>query len=204
MKYKIIKLLLISTYCLSLFGCELNIGEIKDKTQNTFFNEINKSLNNNYSKDYLDQFEEVTVDRVIDGDTFVTADDRKVRLVGVNTPESTTKLEEYGEEASLYSKDKLTGKKVYLQKDISEEDIYGRLLRIVWLEIPSSIDDLNEIKSKMFNAHLLIYGYAQPSTYEPDIKYSNIFKFLAAQAKDLGIGLWGISENGTTKGDKME
>ncbi len=44
MKYKIIKLLLISTYCLSLFGCELNIGEIKDKTQNTFFNEINKSL----------------------------------------------------------------------------------------------------------------------------------------------------------------
>lgn len=68
MKYKIIKLLLISTYCLSLFGCELNIVEINDKTQHAFFNEIN----NNYSKDYLDQFEEVTVDRVIDGDTFVT------------------------------------------------------------------------------------------------------------------------------------
>jgi micrococcal nuclease len=69
-----------------------------------------------------------TVSRVVDGDTFQLSDGSKVRLVGVNTPESTNRHEQYGKEASNYTKTKLEGKKIWLQKDVSETDRYGRLL----------------------------------------------------------------------------
>ena len=81
----------------------------------------------------------VTVGRVVDGDTIETSDGRKVRLIGVNTPESTTRTEEYGKEASNYTKSKLEGKQVWLQKDVSNTDRYSRYLRIIWLEIQQMI-----------------------------------------------------------------
>lgn len=162
-----------------------------------------ESSKSNYTSDNDLGLQEVVVKKVIDGDTFVTADNEKIRLIGVNTPESTTIIEEYGKEASDYAKSVLTGKTVYLQKDTSETDIYGRSLRIVWLEVPSSTQDLSEIKTKMFNAALVINGYAQASTYEPDVKYSELFRELSRQARIDKKGLWKISENGTTKGDSI-
>jgi endonuclease YncB( thermonuclease family) len=145
--------------------------------------------------------EVATVARVIDGDTFELSDGRKVRLIGVNTPESTTRHEEYGKEASNYTKSKLEGKQIWLQKDVSETDRYGRLLRIVWLQIPS--DDMNEseIRSKMFNADLVLNGYAEPSTYPPDVKYADYFRKFAREARETDKGLWAYGEYGTTKGD---
>jgi len=142
-----------------------------------------------------------TVARVVDGDTFELTDGRKVRLIGVNTPESTTRHEEYGKEASNYTSSKLTGKQVWLQKDVSETDRYGRLLRIVWLQIPN--DDMNEseIRSKMFNANLVLNGYAEPSTYPPDVKYAEYFRKFAREAREKEVGLWAYGEYGTTKGD---
>ncbi|APC46453.1 thermonuclease [Aeribacillus phage AP45] len=142
-----------------------------------------------------------TVARVVDGDTFELTDGRKVRLIGVNTPESTTRTEEYGKEASNYTSSKLTGKQVWLQKDVSETDRYGRLLRIVWLQIPN--DDMNEseIRSKMFNANLVLNGYAEPSTYPPDVKYADYFRKFAREAREKEVGLWAYGENGTTRGD---
>jgi micrococcal nuclease len=142
-----------------------------------------------------------TVSRVIDGDTVVLSDGSKVRLIGVNTPESTTRTEKYGKEASAYTKSKLEGKQVYLQKDVSETDRYGRLLRIIWLQIPN--DDMNEyeIRSKMFNADLVINGYAEPSTYPPDVKYSEYFRKFAREAREANKGLWAYGSEGTTKGD---
>ncbi|EMI10405.1 thermonuclease family protein [Anoxybacillus gonensis] len=142
-----------------------------------------------------------TISKVIDGDTFELSDGKKVRLIGVNTPESTTRTEEYGKEASKYTKLKLEGKTVYLQKDVSEADRYGRLLRIVWLQIPN--DDMNEkeIRTKMFNADLVLNGYAEPSTYPPDVKYSEYFVKFAREAREQNKGLWAFGEYGTTKGD---
>lgn len=61
------------------------------------------------------------------------SDGSKVRWIGGNTPESTTRTEEYGKEASDYKKSKLEGKEVWLQKDVSEADRYNRLLRIIWM-----------------------------------------------------------------------
>lgn len=141
------------------------------------------------------------VSRVVDGDTFELSDGRKVRLIGINTPESTTRTEEYGKEASNYTKSKLEGKRVYLQKDVSETDQYGRLLRIVWLSVPTNDMNENEIRSKMFNANLVINGYAEPSTYPPDVKYADYFRKFAREAREANRGLWAYGEYGTTKGD---
>jgi micrococcal nuclease len=136
------------------------------------------SSNHKNSQDALIKkfgLELATVSKVIDGDTFELSDGRKVRLIGVNTPESTTRTEEYGKEASNYTKSKIQGRQVYLQKDVSETDRYGRLLRIVWLKVPTDDMEESEIRSKMFNADLVINGYAEPSTYPP---MSNMPSFL--------------------------
>lgn len=143
----------------------------------------------------------VTVGRVVDGDTIETSDGRKVRLIGVNTPESTTRVEEYGKEASQYTSSKLTGKKVWMQRDVSEMDRYGRLLRIIWMEIPDGEMDESEIRSKMFNAYLVLNGFAEPSTYNPDVKYSEYFRKFGREAREANAGLWAFSNEGTTKGD---
>lgn len=145
--------------------------------------------------------EKVTVGRVVDGDTIQTSDGRKIRFVGVNTPESTTRHETYGKEASNYTKSRLDGKQIWLQKDVSNTDRYGRQLRIIWLAVPT--DDMNEkeIRAKMFNAELVLNGYAEPSTYPPDGKYSEYFVKFAREARSQNKGLWAYGPNGTTKGD---
>ncbi|KAF0816626.1 hypothetical protein KIS4809_4548 [Bacillus sp. ZZV12-4809] len=145
--------------------------------------------------------ESVVVGRVVDGDTIETTDGRKVRLIGVNTPESTTRVEEYGKEASQFTKSELTGKKIWMQKDVSDTDRYGRLLRIIWLDIPADDLDEDEIREKMFNAHLVLKGYAEPSTYNPDVKYSEYFRKFGREARDSNKGLWALGDEGTTKGD---
>jgi micrococcal nuclease len=145
--------------------------------------------------------EEVLVSRVVDGDTVELKDGRKVRFIGVNTPESTTRTEEYGKEASTYTTEKLEGKTVWLQKDVSETDRYNRSLRLIWLDIPQDDMSEEEIRSKMFNADLVLKGYAEPSTYNPDVKYSDYFVKFAREAREKQTGLWAYGENGTTKGD---
>lgn len=145
--------------------------------------------------------EAVTVQRVVDGDTIKLTDGRRVRLIGVNTPESTTRTEEYGKEASNYTTAKLTGKQIWLQKDVSETDRYDRYLRIIWTAIPTDVLNENDIRTKMFNADLVINGYAEPSTYPPDVKYSEYFLKFAREARENNAGLWAFGENGTTKGD---
>ncbi|MEH7237294.1 thermonuclease family protein [Bacillus sp. JJ1562] len=145
--------------------------------------------------------EAVIVSRVVDGDTVELSDGRKIRLVGVNTPESTNRQEVYGKEASNYTASQLEGEKVWLQKDVSNKDRYDRYLRLIWLSVPSNVLDEAEVRSKMFNALLVLNGYAEPSTYPPDVTYSDYFVKFAREARANGTGLWAYGENGTTKGD---
>ncbi|KUP09667.1 thermonuclease [Bacillus coahuilensis m2-6] len=148
--------------------------------------------------------EPVIVERVVDGDTIVVHDGRKIRLIGINTPESTNRTEEYGKEASDYTKSQLEGREVFLQKDVSDVDRYNRSLRIVWLEVPSDDMDEQEMMKKMFNAQLVIEGYAEPSTYPPDVKYSDYFRKFAREARENEVGLWSFGRDGTTRGDLDE
>lgn len=145
-------------------------------------------------------FEKVKVKRVVDGDTIEvnrTEGKEKVRFVLVNTPETkhpTKGVEYYGKEASAFTKKSLEGKTVYLQKDTSDKDKYGRLLRYIWTQMPSSQDpDKEEIRKYCFNAKLLLDGYAQVSTFPPDLKYLDVFLDCEKEARDNSKGLWGKS-----------
>lgn len=133
--------------------------------------------------------EEVTLVRVVDGDTLVvrfdSGEDEKVRLIGVNTPESVapesyrTENTKEGKEASDYVKDMLIDTEIlYLQTDTSDRDRYDRLLRYVWLDVPDDVYDKDEIKTKMLNAILVEKGIAEAVAYAPDLEYEDVFEEL--------------------------
>lgn len=166
-----------------------------DDTMLNYAKNNNNTTDSNIENTIDDEiFEEAYVKRVVDGDTIIAVINDKeyrVRFIGMNTPESTTKIEEYGKEASEYTKLMLTGKNIYLQKDVSETDKYNRLLRYVWLEKPTEITE-DSIREKMFNANLVLNGYANSATYPPDVKYSKLFIKFEKEAREKNLGLWGI------------
>ncbi len=133
----------------------------------------------------------VTVIKVIDGDTFVVSDGRRVRLVGVDTPECFKRIEHYGIQAKNYTTDKLLRKTIWLQRDVSDLDCYSRSLRIVWLSIPINCMDIDEIRGKMFNAHLVLDGFAEAVGYFPDVTYSDFLIWFMGEAKGQRKGMWG-------------
>jgi micrococcal nuclease len=73
--------------------------------------------------------------------------------------------------------------RVLLERDVSETDRYGRLLRYVWLEHPDG--------RRMLNYELVAQGYAQVVTYPPDVKYADVFVQLQREAREQRRGLWG-------------
>ena len=188
---------------LLLTSCTLESETTTETTKTVHQENINNEEIEKQNKQLAKRFnlEAVTVERAVDGDTLKLTDGRRVRLIGINTPESTKRTEPYGKEASQYTMSKLNGKQVWIQKDISETDRYDRLLRIVWLAIPSDDMDESEIRTKMFNADLVINGYAEPSTFQPDVKYSDYFIKFAREARDQNTGLWAYGKKGTTRGD---
>ena len=192
-----VSLLLLTSCTLESETTTESAQNVNEKTLNN--TEIEKQEREQLAKRF--NLEAVTVERVVDGDTLKLTDGRRIRLIGINTPESTKRTEEYGKEASQYTTSKLNGKQVWIQKDISETDRYDRLLRIVWVDIPTDDLDENEIRTKMFNADLVINGYAEPSTFQPDVKYSDYFIKFAREAREQNTGLWAYGENGTTRGD---
>ncbi len=126
--------------------------------------------------------EKTTVKYVIDGDTIVIESGEKVRMIGVDTPEIKgpyTKPEYFGEEASAFTNEMLDHETVYLEKDISETDKYGRLLRYVYLE-----------DGVLFNRLLLEEGYAYAVVYPPDIKFAAQFEDAEKAAEKNRLGVW--------------
>ena len=125
------------------------------------------------------------VTKVVDGDTIwveMNGIRYKVRYIGMDTPETVnpSKPKEYfGTEASQKNKELVGGKTVYLEKDVSEKDRYGRLLRYVWTT-----------DGTMVNAELVRLGYAYSYSYPPDIKYQDLFVLLQREARENCRGLW--------------
>ena len=125
------------------------------------------------------------VTRVIDGDTIdvsISGEVFRVRYIGMDTPETvhpTKPVEWMGKEASEANKQLVDGKTVNLEKDVSETDQYGRLLRYVY------------VGDVFVNAELVRLGFAQVSTYPPDVKYQSLFLQMQHEAREAGRGLWG-------------
>lgn len=127
----------------------------------------------------------IKVTKVIDGDTIEIEGGQRVRYIGIDTPETVhpSKLVQcFGREASAKNKELVEGKTVELEKDISETDKYGRLLRYVYAG------------GTFVNQYLITEGYAHSSTYPPDIKYQNQFTEAEKEARENNRGLWGVCQ----------
>lgn len=127
------------------------------------------------------------VSYVIDGDTaFINIDgeDTKVRFIGIDTPESVHQDESRntpeGKIASQWTKEYLTGKRVYLEYDIDREDDYGRTLAYIYLE-----DKVTMVQDELLKA-----GMAQTLTIQPNSKYASRFHELQVEARESGAGFW--------------
>ena len=96
------------------------------------------------------------VSKVIDGDTVELGTGEKVRLLGINTPE---RGQPYYEESKKRLKELIEGKEVTLEKDITDKDQYGRLLRHVFLD------------NENVNTKLVREGLATVYTISPNVKY---------------------------------
>lgn len=131
--------------------------------------------------------EPVTIVRVVDGDTVIVENLKneqiRVRFIGIDTPESVnpdeSKNTEEGVAASEYTKSRLIpGNTIYLQYDEQRYDQYDRTLAYIWLQSDVDISDPDDVKSYMYNAELIISGYAMAKEYPPNTLYSELFTSL--------------------------
>jgi len=127
------------------------------------------------------------VEHVVDGDTvdlIVDGTEQRVRLIGVNTPETVDRrkpVECFGPEAKQYTVALLpVGTPVLLERDVEPRDDYGRLLGYVH----RSADGL------FVNLELVWQGYAAPLTIEPNTTHARDFIDAASAAQRAGRGLW--------------
>jgi len=159
-------------------------GEVKIEEEKTYFEQSEKqgSAEQSEAGSYL-------VTRVIDGDTIEIEGGKKVRYIGIDTPETVDPrkpVQCFGVEASNRNKQLVEGKKVRLEKDVSEIDKYGRLLRYVYVD------------GVFVNLVLVQEGFAYSYTYPPDIKYQNQFTEAQRLAREQKKGLWGSCPVSTT------
>ena len=121
--------------------------------------------------------------RVVDGDTIV-GKNTKIRLIGVNTPESvhsdSKKNTPEGVIASDYVKDLLEGKQVYIEYDKEKLDQYKRTLAYVYTE-----------DKELVNLKLIELGYGECMFYSPNTKYKKMFDEAMEKAQKNNVGFWG-------------
>lgn len=130
-----------------------------------------------------------TVVRTVDGDTVhVRLVDRieKVRYIGINTPEvhhPTRGEEPGGRAATEINRGLVGGRAVRLEPDVQLRDRYRRLLAYVWVERADGVEI-------MVNAEMVRLGYAQVMTIPPNVRHAEMFRKLAAEAREQRRGLW--------------
>ena len=124
-----------------------------------------------------------TVQRVIDGDTFVTLEGEKVRMIGINAPE---KADIYGRESKNYLKSLIEDKQVTLMGDAlnNDTDRYGRLLRYVLL---NSVDINKKMISDGYAFAYLTYKFSKSSEY----------RMAQIESRDNMLGMWGGKKSKT-------
>ena len=122
------------------------------------------------------------VERVVDGDTIIVEGVGRVRLIGVDTPETVhpnRPVEFYGKEASAFTKGLLEGKQVRLEYDQERTDRYGRTLAYVYLTDGTFV-----------NAEIIRRGYGHAYTRFP-FRHMEAFRQFEREARNNRRGLWG-------------
>ena len=127
---------------------------------------------------------DVVVRKVVDGDTLEVTGGERVRLIGVDTPETKDPDRPvgcYGQEASRFTATVVpAGTAVRLVGDAEQRDRFGRLLAYVY----------RRADGLFVNAELLRGGYAQLLTIPPNIAHTDEFVTIARQAREGSQGLW--------------
>lgn len=139
------------------------------------------------------------VTRITDGDTIRVAIDGleyRVRYIGIDTPESVAPgqpVEPFALTATEANAILVTDSEVVLERDVSETDRYGRLLRHVWLAPPEpgGGTDAGTGTWRLVSLELLQTGLAQVTTYPPDVKYVDLFVAAQREAREAEHGMWG-------------
>ena len=145
--------------------------------------------------DLANTYGAVLVDRVVDGDTLKLADNRRVRLIGIDTPEmhdseklyrdsrrsgqDAAAIKALGRRSHQFTKGLVEGKTIRLEFDVEKKDKYGRLLAYAYLADGTFV-----------NAQIIKEGYASVMTYPPNVKHAEEFLRLYRQARDDRAGLW--------------
>jgi micrococcal nuclease len=123
---------------------------------------------------------------VVDGDTIRLTNRDYVRLIGMDTPETVkpgTPVQPYGPQASADMKALLAGHStVVLERDISNTDYYGRLLRFVWIR--------NGATWYQLDYELVVRGDARLDTVNPDVRYASDYAAAQSVAQARHVGRW--------------
>ncbi len=123
----------------------------------------------------------VKVKRVVDGDTLLLTGGERVRLIGVDTPETKhpqKPVERFGKEAHLFTKRIVEGKEVRLEYDWQRKDRYGRLLAYVYL-----------MDGTFLNAEIIKQGYGFAYPKYP-FKYLEEFRRYERETRENNRKLW--------------
>lgn len=100
-----------------------------------------------------------------------------MRYIGMDTPEIGQR---YYEEAKRANEELVLGKRIRLEKDVSETDRYKRLLRYAYAD------------SVFVNGELVKRGLARAKAYPPDTRHQKELEALEKQAIIEGRGLWSL------------
>ncbi|HEX9922860.1 MAG TPA: thermonuclease family protein [Anaerolineae bacterium] len=115
------------------------------------------------------------IDVLIDGIEY------RVKYNLINAPNAndpTSETEPFGPQAFQFNQDLVQGRTVTLEKDTSETDTLGRLLRYVY------------VGELMVNEELLLQGLARVEMIPPDLRYAARFQDVEAAARAAGTGIW--------------
>jgi micrococcal nuclease len=117
------------------------------------------------------------VDRISDGDSFRCRDGRRVRLVGIDTPEL-SQGEPARQAAAALKRWLPPGSTVRLETDVAPRDRYGRELAYVWAG------------SRLVNEAMVRDGWALLYTVPPNVKYADRLERAQKEARAKSAGLW--------------
>jgi micrococcal nuclease len=191
---KIRTIVLLILCLIFLSGCNLADLLSTEVTENTF---SSIAQTNTLASD-APVTEKVTVERVVDGDTIWVQDSSgnefKVRIIGVDTPETEKENQEgefFAEEATQFAEQLLLDKEVFLERDVSDTDKYGRYLRYVWLLEPQNGDDETVLQYN-FSALLIRGGYGCFVAIGDDTKYEEVLRDAELLAVSDKLGMWSV------------
>ncbi|MPZ54521.1 MAG: hypothetical protein GEU79_17645, partial [Acidimicrobiia bacterium] len=100
----------------------------------------------------------------------------QLRLIGINSPE---RDECYSAESHAYLESLLEGEMVTLERDRTDRDRFDRLLRYVYLEDGTLVNEV-----------MVEEGMAIARRYPPDTSLAKTLEAAQSRAKDAVLGLW--------------